>query len=139
MDAAAFEKLGFEHAGAWSLDQKLKSGVRFTLTRLEDERVIYAFAVDGKVMYVGVCDSTSTHLADRMRRYQGMMGAGTNERIARRIRKALRQGLTVTILGWLPAHDCTVGGVRVDLVKGLENPLIKLADPPWNILLRASA
>ncbi len=86
---------GFVEAGACALDTSLKSGVRFTISHHREERVIYAFAVNDVIKYVGVCDSSQTCFAKRMSRYQGMMGAGTNRRIAGHLKKVLSQGSAV--------------------------------------------
>jgi hypothetical protein len=133
MKLNALAKLGFEEVGGCKLDHSLKSQIRFTVTRLKDERVIYAFAVDDEVKYVGVCDTSNTSLGARMNRYQGMLGTGTNERITGHLSRALSHGSVVRILAWKPQEDFRVGPLRVDLVKGLENPLIALAEPEWNI------
>jgi hypothetical protein len=126
-------RLGFAEAGTCALDARLKSGVRFQVKRCAKDRVIYAFAVNGVVKYVGVCDNSGTCFANRMSRYQGMMGAGTNKRIAGYMRQVLAEGAQVAILVWRPAQKFVVGQLPVDLVKGLENPLISLARPEWNI------
>ncbi len=125
--------LGFREVGECNLDKDLKSGVRFHINHLRDERVIYAYTVDGVVKYVGVCDSTKTTLKGRMARYQGMMGAGTNKRITGLIRKCLTEGQEVKILAWKPETSLGFKGLKVDLVKGLENPLIQEIEPEWNI------
>lgn len=68
------QALGFFEAGTCMLDQGLMSGVRFHVAVSKDARVIYAFAVDDQVKYIGVCDNSGTCLGHRMSRYQGMMG-----------------------------------------------------------------
>jgi hypothetical protein len=81
MNVAQLVELGFVEAGACTLDPALKSGVRFTLHRHQADRVIYAFAIDDEVKYIGVYDNTKPCFSDRMARYQGITGAGTNERL----------------------------------------------------------
>ena len=125
--------LGFLQAGKCQLDASLKSGVRFVVNNLSDERVIYAYEVEGQVKYIGVCDNTITKLKDRMSRYQAMQGAGANERITKQIKDCLEKGQRVNILAWKPDQDLTLKGVKVDLVKGLENPLIQEFKTEWNI------
>jgi hypothetical protein len=133
MNTQALIQIGFAPAGSCSIDPGLKGGVRFTLTHLRQERVIYAFTVNSETKYIGVCDNTETCFADRMSRYQGLIGAGTNKRIVALIKASLAQARTVQILAWKPSADLVVAGLRVDLVKGLENPLIGWARPEWNI------
>ncbi len=127
MDLHAF---GFREVGSWNLDRER---ARFALTALGDERVVYAFAVDGAVRYIGVCDNDKTTLRDRLRRYQSRAGAGANERIMGAIEEELLARRTVEILAWKPDRALEVGGLGVDLVKGLENPLIAALKPQWNI------
>jgi hypothetical protein len=126
-------ELGFREVGQWSLDNNLKSAVRFTLTTYSDDRVIYAFMVDDDLKYIGVCDKTATTLSDRMSRYQSMAGAGTNKRVTGLIRKALSTGSRVKILASKPDKGIKISPLEVDLVKGLENPLIQEFKPEWNI------
>ncbi len=128
MDLLAF---GFHEVGGWRLDQNLN--VRFTLTAHADDRVIYGFVVEETVKYIGVCDNTDTTLGDRLGRYQSMAGAGTNKRIVGLIHQELRASRSVRILGWKPERTLEVGGLKIDLVKGLENPLIDAVKPEWNI------
>ena len=125
-------ELGFQKVGQCQLDGNLKSGVRFIVNDLRDDRVIYAYDVDGQVKYIGVCDNTKTTLKHRMNRYQTMQGAGTNERITNLIRACLENGQQVEILAWKPDMDLKLKGITVDLVKGLENPLIQKLKPEWN-------
>lgn len=130
--ATDLQSLGFRLVGDWSLDSRLKSGVRSDLTAYADKRAIYAFVVDGGIKYIGACEKSGTTLLDRMKRYQSMTGGGTNEKNAKRIREALGNGSSVTIFAWCPDADYRIGSLKVDLIKGLENPLIKAFDPDWN-------
>jgi hypothetical protein len=92
MKASELEALGFVQAGTCVLDGALKSGVRFRLTSHQKDRVLYAFAVDGDVKYIGSCDNAETCFSSRMARYQGTMGAGTNKRIVALVGAALAKG-----------------------------------------------
>ena len=124
---------GFVEVGQWRLKDSVKSGVGFELSRHHNDRVVYAFVVDGDPKYVGICDKSTTTLKDRMRRYQDRAGQGTNERIADAIRGALGRRSTVKILALRPHRSIQYRGLHIDLVKGLENPLLKAIDPDWNI------
>jgi hypothetical protein len=126
-------EFGFKEVGECQLAENLTSGVRFVLNDLRDDRVIYAYTVNGEVKYIGVCDNTATTLKTRMSRYQAMIGAGTNKRITEQIKAHLRNGDQVRVLAWKPDVQLTVKGLEVDLVKGLENPLIRALKPEWNI------
>lgn len=130
--ARDLEDIGFIHVGKWHLYDHSKAGVRFSLNSLQRERVIYAFVLDHNIMYLGICDSSSTTLTDRMNRYQNMVGGGTNERIIGLIRTALAEGANAHIYALRPGSIPAYGGIDIDCVKGMENPLIRRFKPPWN-------
>jgi len=94
--------------------REFKERGAFELYNFEEERVVYAFVVDNKEMYVGICSNTNTTLKKRMRRYQS------------------RQGRAVKIFTLKP-ESLPYKGLNVDLVKGFENPLIERLNPKWNI------
>ena len=137
---ADLSEYGFVEAGSCALDSRLKSGVRFTLNRHQSDRVLYAFVVDDEVKYIGACDDTKTCFSDRMSRYQGIMGAGTNARVVGFMREVLDPGKAqpsakvprVRVFAWHPQERVTVKGLNVDLVMGLEKPLIERFKPEWN-------
>jgi len=124
---------GFAEVGEWRLKENLKSGITFQLNNFEKERVIYAFVVDGETKYIGICDSNTTTLKSRMNRYKNLQGAGTNERIAIEIRNCLKSGKAVRIFALKPPSSLDYKDLNVDLIKGLENPLIESLRPDWNI------
>jgi len=132
-NVSCLAKYGFVEVGKWVLDQRLRFGIRFILSSLEDIRVIYAFVVADTVKYIGICDNFSTTLKNRMNRYQNMIGAGTNERIAKLIRKHLDEGQEVKIYAFKPDINLQYQSLTIDLIKGLENPLIQKEKPEWNI------
>ena len=68
-----------------------------------------------------------------MSRYQGLQGAGTNERITKKIKDCLKRGKAIKIFVLKPESTLQYKGLNVDLVKGLENPLIGRLKPEWNI------
>lgn len=130
--ASELEQFGFVRAGAWHLDSNMRGGVRFSLHAHRDDRVVYCFAVNDRVEYIGICDSTATTLRERMSRYQALTGAGTNARIAEQIRASLAAGATVSIYAMRPAVGPDHVNLSVDYVKGLEYPLIERLKPSWN-------
>jgi hypothetical protein len=115
------------------LTSDLNKGVSFSVNIFQNEWVIYAFYANDELEYIGVCDSTKTTLNDRMKRYQAMTGGGTNKKVADSIKEYLSNGRTVTIWPWKPDIELIIKGLKVDLVKGLENPLIHIFKPKWNI------
>jgi len=125
--------IGFTEVGRWELRGNLRSGIAFRLDSFENERVIYAFVMDGDVKYIGVCENSATTLKDRMNRFKNLQGAGTNKRIAIRIRDCLGRGKVVKIFALKSETQYYYKGLNIDLVKGLENPLIDTLKPEWNI------
>ena len=134
--AAFLLKQGFTCAGRWQKGRD-KDGLAFDLVNAADERVVYAFLVDGDVRYIGICERDHTTLRKRMGRYKSKAGGSTNKRITGEIERALKKGATVEIWALVPKTPPKHKGVLVDLVKGLENPLIAKMDslpgqPLWN-------
>lgn len=126
--------IGFQKAGEWTKGGTV-SGIVHRLTALKHDRVIYAFVVNGDMIspaYIGICASSTTSLNGRMGRYRSLQGAGTNERVAGLILACLEREETVEIHALKPAEEYTYQGVGVDLVRGLEIPLIECFDPRWN-------
>lgn len=123
---------GFVFSGRWEITSSVKSGVTFTLTRHTEDRVVYAFVVNDQPKYIGICEKLSTSLMERMRRYKYRQGTGTNAHVAGKIRQHLMVGKEVQILSLKPEKDLRFTGLEIDLVKGLENPLIQKFQPNWN-------
>ena len=46
---------GFQEVGKCTLDNSLKSGVRFHVDDMRKDRVIYTYIMDGGVKYIGIC------------------------------------------------------------------------------------
>ena len=59
-------------------------------------------------------------------------GENTNQHKARLIGQYLEAGESVRILALEPGPACKFVDLNVDLVKGLENPLIAKFGPEWN-------
>lgn len=129
----SLSEYGFEEAGEWHIYGNVKSGINFRLRKFENERVIYAFVVDGEVKYIGICLGDFTTLTERLGRYKSMIGGSTNERVASLIRECLEQSKNVRIYALKPELECKYGDLDVDLVRGLESPLVNRFDPEWNI------
>jgi len=93
---------------------------------------VYAFVVNECVEYIGICDSSATTLRARMRRYENLVGAGTNARIVALIKAALEGGADVLVYAMAPTPGPRHLDLDVDYVKGLEFPLIARLAPSWN-------
>jgi len=128
----------FVIAGEWIRNLTVKSGITYQLTAFASDRVIYAFVVDGLPKYIGICEKDTTTLKDRMSRYQNQQGGNaqqglsTNKRISIEIKQILDQGKKVEIYALKPTTKQVFVDLQVDLVKGLENPLIAKLKPTWN-------
>jgi len=124
------EKIGFRKVGIWEKSKKkIRSGIKFTLTHFQENRVIYAFVKQGKTnrpVYIGICESPRTTLSKKMNQYQYLLGGSTNERIGGKIRKDIRAGKKIEIYALNPTSNRKYKKVQLDLVKGLENPLITI-------------
>jgi hypothetical protein len=128
---------GFVPVGEWTTRDSVKSGITYDLTTLALDRVVYAFVIDGVPKYIGICEKDTTTLKDRMGRYKAQQGSrpqgvSTNERISIEIRRVLDQGKRVEIYALKPTAKLMFVDLQVDLVKGLENPLVAEFKPEWN-------
>lgn len=120
------ESYGFVEVGEWYLSN---SDLKLRLDKLADKRVVYAFVVNDEVRYVGICDYPKTTLKDRMesQRY--------NKNMPCLIKAALKQNKAVRIFALAP-KESGYKDLKVDLVRGLEYPLINRLKPEWNEILR---
>ena len=133
------ESFGFKKVGKWERDEELASRIRFACEDdgLWDKRVIYAFVVNGDTKnpkYIGICDKSkppATLLCGRMKRYQYRQGEKTNKYVDGKIHECLEHGDCVSIWALKPEGDYEYSGLEIDLVRGLEYPLISKFEPEW--------
>jgi hypothetical protein len=121
-------KIGFTLAGQWKLDGE---GIACELNlHAGASNVLYAFAVDDALAYVG---KTVQPLRVRMNGYRNPGATqSTNVRNNKNIRDALAQGKKVDVYV-LPDNGLLhYGGFHVNLTAGLEDDVIRLLAPPWN-------
>jgi hypothetical protein len=125
--------VGFKPVGSWSLANNV---LRLALepSVMHEQDVLYAFAVDGALVYVG---KTTQSLLKRMQGYRSPAsnaerGGSTNIKNNRYIREALQAGSTVEIYVLHALPNQSHGEFRVNLSAGLEDSLIKTLAPPWN-------
>lgn len=133
---AFLSRQGFAPVGCWLWDRE-SSHLSFQLDRAEDRRVVYAFLINGAPRYIGICEKDHTFLKRRMERYRSKAGGSTNKRIASEIEHCLKEDAKVEIWALIPKGTTKHKGLPVDLVKGLENPLLarmaSMPGPPlWN-------
>lgn len=124
--------LGFQKVGYWELENQTVT-FRLIDEKLANERGIYSFVNEntGEVYYIGICESPRTTLKERFRKYKYKQGGGTNARILEEIRMVLKNNQRVDIYAFVP-KEILYKGVYVDMVRGLEYPLIQKFKPLWN-------
>jgi hypothetical protein len=130
---ARIKAIGFAFAGQWMLAE---NGIAFEL--VEDvataRNVLYAFVVDGDLVYVG---KTVLALHDRMQRYKtpaksSAKGGTTNIKNNGNILESLRQRRTVEIFVLADNGLQNLGEFHVNLAAGLEDSLVRQLKPAWN-------
>ena len=116
---------GFDLSGQWKLDTA--SRARF-VGEAPQQPGVYAFAVNGKVNYVG---SAQRGIAKRLRHYENTQIRRTAFRIRGLITKKLKGGSKVAVLTIVP-RPMRRKGLPVDPIAGLEEGLIRELRPNWN-------
>lgn len=123
------EAIGFKQAGSWNPDG---DGIMLHLESMRSIRpALYAFVIDGNVMYVG---KTKQTLGRRLYGYaKGTKSQRTNVRIRGKIRVALGTRKAVLIYAFEDTAGLTLDEFRIDLAAGLESSIIETLNPVWNI------
>ncbi|OLE58258.1 MAG: hypothetical protein AUI36_13775 [Cyanobacteria bacterium 13_1_40CM_2_61_4] len=121
-------KMRFVECGEWTAhDGQLTAKL---LKCADEPKVLYAFVVDGMVVYIG---KTIRSLRSRM---QGYRSPGktqfTNIRNNAKVLQALNSGKRVLIYVLPDNGLLSYGGFHVNLAAGLEDDLVKQLSPPWN-------
>ena len=93
----------------------------------DDHNVLYAFAVEGELVYVG--KATCLPLRGRLRAYE----TSARDRQSEHIRKELKSERRVEIYAFRPNGECHVHGVKLNLAAGMEDELIRELAPVWNV------
>jgi hypothetical protein len=130
----ALSEFNFALAGRWRAS---KNGILFEIDDrniASSRNVLYAFVVDGDVMYIG---KSRLRLHDRMQRYKtpaktSENGGATNIKNNKHIRESLDRDESVEIFVWCDDGTVNHRGLHVDVAAGLEHSLINELDPPWN-------
>ena len=127
--------IGFEAVSEWVLagnginpDWKIKDPQTNAKLNLND--VLYAFASDGHVYYVG---KTTRGVK---KRFVGYSKPGkrqqTNKKCHDEILVFLKRKKRVNILVFAVQHCLQYGDFKLNLAAGLEDDIIKTLRPPWN-------
>lgn len=132
-NVARLVAIGFKQAGRWTLANQV---LRLILEPaiVHERNVLYAFVVNGVLMYVG---KTTQSLIKRMQGYRSPAsnsehGGSTNIKNNRNIIDALKAGANVDIyvLHALPIQQH--GEFPVNVAAGLEDSIINKLAPSWN-------
>lgn len=118
---------GFRQIGEWNR----RGGTTIGLdTKAPTDSGVYAFVVDGMVVYVGL---TQNGFKARFDGYgRGHEKQRTNARVNALIRQTIADGKKVLILISTP-DPLEWNGLPVNTAAGLESGLIRMIRPAWNI------
>jgi hypothetical protein len=120
--------IGFEPSGHWLLAE---GKLVLELSRNATQRnILYAFACDGQVKYVG---KSTRMLSKRLSGYKNPSSTqSTNIKNNQLIKAALAKGLAVEILALPDSGLLHYGVFHLNLAAGLEDDIIRRIDPEWN-------
>jgi hypothetical protein len=126
--------LGFEESGYWFLEN---GEIDFKLTKSQEEtNILYAFVSSDKVMYIG---KSVQSLYKRMYLYKKCgPSQHTNIRNHARIKACLEKGQIIRIFTFVQKDPMEYRGVPINIGAGLEDNLIALLNPEWNITGKTS-
>lgn len=126
---ALLTRLGFSRVGEWSL---AANKPQVALRLLADaKQVIYAFVRENEVLYVG---KTVRSLRSRMRSYEQPGPAQrTNKRVNGCLAASLIDGKPVHVHAMSKWDGTPYRGIPLNVAAGLEDPLIELLQPKWNV------
>lgn len=118
---------GFILLGEW----KIQDGELILSSQAPNEAGVYAFLVDGAVVYIGLAQRG---FKSRMRNYRdGREGQRTSRRVKGLISAALASRKRVEVLLGIPDVSLEWNGLPINAAAGLETALIKKLQPEWNM------
>jgi len=125
---ARLKEVGFARIGQWKMcEDRIDCELQdFANTA----NVLYAFAVDGQLMYVG---KTIQTLRIRLNGYKNPSSTqSTNIRNNRNIRECLAAGKRVDVYMLPDNGQLHYGGFHLNVAAGIEDSLIRDLEPIWN-------
>jgi len=124
----ALLEIGFRRVGKWQLEEET---LALQISEMAEVKpVLYAFAVSGKLMYVG---KTVQALEKRLYGYlKGGSTQRTNIRVRGEIETLLRDISHVDIYAFEDKNPQKIGKFRLNIPAALEDDIIKQLRPPWN-------
>jgi hypothetical protein len=125
---ARLKEVGFVAIGQWTSDGE---GIAYKLRDLANaSNVLYAFAVDGQLKYVG---KTGQPLRKRFDGYKcPAKTSSTNVKNNLKIRECLDRNKSVEVFALPDSGMLSYGGFHLNLAAGLEDSLVRDLEPPWN-------
>ena len=128
VDAEFLLQAGFELLGNWT---QPSAGEILLSAKAPNDPGVYAFILEGVIVYVGL---TQTGLRTRLDHYRrGHERQRTSRRVKQLIANALSDKKRVEVLIAIPPA-LNWNGLPINTAAGLEMGLIKLLKPTWNIL-----
>ncbi|HLW54375.1 MAG TPA: GIY-YIG nuclease family protein [Candidatus Angelobacter sp.] len=125
----ALLRAGFEYLGDWIA---LGDGELKLSAKAPTAAGVYAFLVDDLVVYVGLAQrGFRTRMGHYRRGYERQK---TSARIKKLIASELAAGKQVKVLTAKPENSYEWHGLPVNTAAGLEGGLIRVIQPPWNLL-----
>ncbi|MDP3245165.1 MAG: hypothetical protein Q8M83_05935, partial [bacterium] len=131
MNQLAFIKsVGFRCVGKWHVGD---AGLDFAIERevRSAKKSLYAFVADAQVLYVGKASGT---FAGRMSGYRRPGSSQrTNIRINPLIAEMIRTEKQISIYHLQPTEEIRFRSILLNIAAALEEPLIELISPRWNL------
>lgn len=124
------ESLGFRCVGKWRISDK---GLDFDIARevRSAKRSLYAFVENSEVLYVGKASGAFVG------RLNGYRRPGTSQRTNLRVNPLLAElvlsNKEVLIYHFQSGEEVCFRNVLLNVAAGLEDPLIEIISPPWNM------
>jgi len=131
------QEIGFKYAGYFEHRPDMTNDLNY---HLEDEfkkkRCIYAIVVNSNVRYIGSMDSAKTTLYQRMSFYRSGSGGGRNQETHGLILEHVTNDEKVEIYAYIPDCNIVIAGIKVDVIRGMENSILrsimKIENNLWN-------
>ena len=120
--------LGFAHCGSWCLNDNGELDLNLVVVP-DGRNVLYAFVVDGDVLYVG---KTVQGLTKRLYGYKRPGATQTTNIRANALILEQLSDSSVDVYVWACDGLMTYAGFRVDLAAGLEDAIVRDLQPAWN-------
>lgn len=129
-DMNRLSNLGLIRVGQWTYYQnRLRSNLT---SNTSTENVLYIFSSNGDIKYIG---KTRNNLFTRMHQYQQPHNSqSTNTRVNTAIVSHLQNGNQLDIHILIDNGQISFHGFKVNLADGIEDTLINLINPAWNLL-----